>query len=195
MVQEIEGSSTKAEFTTIDVSEIQGTSAKKQKPPFGPLLDLAMRVESGHIKSGAALQHKASAQATAPPDANQAAQKATARSELVEFTEKLIQPVGKPQQTANFSSGINMTDDVALDKLSVQDQISKLERITYGLKSSMFDKKHLKSIRNDVNTLNKQVIKERKRTARSNPTAVEQEFIKLRDHKLDEVMSMLSGAK
>ena len=50
MVGEIETDSGKAEFSTIDISKIKSLKVQRNsRPPFRPLLSLAIGIESGHI--------------------------------------------------------------------------------------------------------------------------------------------------
>ncbi len=195
-MDEIEKSAAKVDFNSIDISGIQDSKAPRRKPQFQLLLDLAMQIEAGRIKepqrprkAPAAKQTYSKTQMEQMPSPSK-----DVKMEVGAFAGKLSTKE-EHQPTKPFSLEAEKADELVLPKLSTTDQISELEHMIDGLHENSFDYDHIEKIKKEVYALEKQVIQEIMKGKKKRPTKAEQNLIKLRDQRLNEVMAILGDGK
>ncbi len=82
------------------------------------------------------------------------------------------------------------TDDLVLPNLSVPDQISELERIIEGLRTGVFDKDHLDTVRQELQGLDK-IVQLQKAKMKVSGRAGDSEEIMIRDQRLKSALELL----
>ena len=208
MVEEIEGSTVKSEFTSIDITPIQSLKSRKRRPPFQPLLDMAMDLESGHFRVGAprvqakqqptaAVHQEAHAKERQVMDSAMSQQRdlqsSIAKEEVSMFADRLDQKTEQPQPVAGFDVSATGKGDTMLTRLSIPDQISELEKIIDGLADRVFNAEQLETIKKEVNALKRQSSQEARQKVKKNTKKIEQELARLRDQQLNEAIKILGS--
>jgi hypothetical protein len=211
-VEEIEHSSTKPEFNTIDISSIDMEEERTTKPEFKSLLTTAMNIETGHIKDDTpkqkAQQQKQAVQMQATTNAAQSSVQSqmqykkpepqeSVKNEIGAYVKDLGKKIPEQEKPINsFSVKIDSDDDLVLSQLSTPDQISELERIIEGIREHAFDRYHIEIVKKELNGLNKRIATERKEAKSQNqPNGIEESFAVLRDQRLAEAIALLSDTK
>ncbi len=196
IVEEMEKNSAKVDFNAVDISSIQSPKVKKRKPPFRPLLDLAIEIESGRsadsVKRAGRMQPQRITQPKEPEQRPK--QNKSTKDEIGAFANKLNKNREQKQQISGFNVK-ESEEDLQLPKLSVSDQISELEQMIDGLKSRTFDYEHIETIKKEVYGLDKYMIREIMKGSKKKLTQMEQNLITLRDQRLNEAMKILGDSK
>jgi len=214
MVEEIEGSSTKAEFASINISPLQSLKLKGHKPPFQPLLGMAMDMESGYSNKGAARpqpqrQQAAASQPLHPPpqppqprpqqpvDPEEMQQRdlqaRIAKEEISMFADRLDQKADQPQQPNEIDT--KEGQEMSLAALSVPDQISEVEKIIEGLFAGSFSESQKVAIKQRLKDLKDKSAIEAKQNQNKGARKIDQELDRLRDQQLDEAITMLGSSQ
>jgi len=215
MVEEIEGSSTKAEFASINITPLQNLKIKGHKPPFQPLLGMAMGMESGYSNKGMARpqpprQPAAAPQPVQPPpqpspqprqqqpvDPEEMQQRdlqaRIAKEEISMFADRLDQKAGQPQQPEEIDT--KEGQEMSLAALSVPDQISEIEKIIEGLFAGSFSESQKVAIKQRLKDLKDKSAIESKQNQNKGASKIEQELDRLRDQQLEEAITMLGSAQ
>jgi hypothetical protein len=194
-IEEIEQNAEKVDFNSIDISSIRDSKTKTRKPPFRPLLELAMKLDMGHSRDAPQVQYQAKAQ-----QQQQAAAQARQRTnenvkkELSALAKKTAKGKEEKQRIGKFNIRANDERDLVLPKLSMQDQISELEGMLKGIRDRAFDFEHIEKVRKEAFGLNKHIIREMMKGAKKKLNKTEQSLIALRDQRLTELMKILSDS-
>jgi hypothetical protein len=232
-VEAIEKEAVKVEFNFIDISAIEAMKFESKRPPFKPLLDLAMNMEAGkvlkeepqkpqpiqQIKQIVQMQVGGRAAPSAPVPTStsiqntiyipeqtspqslqqpaQEVQKPTpvqnVKEEMSAFAKKLPSASAPSQPINTFQMKVDSSDDIILPKLSIQDQISELERMIEGIKEHVFNADQLNVIKKEVNGLSAQIMQERKGGAPKDTSDIQAQLVLVRDQRIGTVISALSG--
>lgn len=197
MIEEIEKSSTKVDFNSLDISSLEVTDQLRPKPQFLPLLDLAIRMESGKSINEQNRQNKQTAAAAKQQIIHPTLEKQqvgiATKNELGKFADRLEKKQQPQQPIATFDP--KQGGELSLSNLSVSDQISELEQIIKGVISNSFDYDHLESVKKEVYKLNSDSIRDMMSGSKKKASQAALELIKLRDQRLSEAMKLLGDSK
>ncbi|MDE1870791.1 MAG: hypothetical protein KGI06_00950 [Candidatus Micrarchaeota archaeon] len=192
IVEEVESGSEKTEFNTIDISKIKSSKIQRtSKPPFKPLLSLAIGMESGHAPARPAGAQQQARPKQAPPPKQQASmpiQPAEQKSQVSEVKKEI-------GSFANMLSGNESRDSPSsyqLSELSVQDQISEINRIIESARKHTLDQEQMQVMKMGLYSLDRQLM-EQKQQGKMDRSA--QNMAKIRDKRLSEAIELLSDGK
>lgn len=202
-VEEITTTSTKVDFTTIDMSAIKAITAKKSRPQFASLLKTAMDIDSGHlgvvrhakdetrepVPKKKTMKDRKNTPAKAPQDNASG----TLGNEVKGFADAM-------DKKANQQQGVkaplpNNKMSIELSRMAIPDQIREIGRILEGLNSNTFDKGQIKKIKKEATVLSKQAAKDAKKRAKSKQPNADEGLVTLRNQQLGELVKVLSGIK
>jgi hypothetical protein len=224
VVQAVESAATNVEFNSIDISAIENKKPEMKKPNFKPMLDLAVAMEAGYVNEAQqrpyvaqqpqqgpqeqvkqVVQMQVGTQTTqntvyVPQQVQAPQQKPTpaqsVKDEVGNFADNLTKSAQVAAQSINtFSMKVKGEDDLILPKLTVSDQITELERMIEGIKSSSFSPDQIKIIKSELNGLNEELAQQKSQQGATAPVGIDQQLLLLRNTRLSEVMMLVSGAK
>lgn len=195
IVGEVESGAETAEFSTIDISKIKSPKTKRSsKPPFKPLLALAMGIESGHLQS------TPSASAPAAQKSKQVQQAPARHTEQEIQVQKAVQQKNVSEvkkEIGSFADTLggksNETATSNMSELPIQEQISELNKIIAGVKKNTLDKTQMQIMKMGLHSLDRQLSEQKKPKRKLSKS--QQKLIKTRDRRLSEAIELLSDAK